>query len=174
MTAQMRVAATLAIITLAITGCADPHTAPAPAQQPSSSTLGTYHGAISSRIMLRDEGISLDPPTSDDQPQIDWQRALDVCSDGSGECGDNGTPDVYLAVATDTDGGSDSTGRNVLRHDLAYILEWHGERCAPVGVPPQPPGSTRSPAQRTYSCGLFDFVSAKTGRFVTAIESPGL
>jgi hypothetical protein len=124
-------------------------------------------------MMLRDEGIALDPPPSDDQPRVSWQRAVGACSSDSAECGDNGTPDVYLAVATDNYGG-DATGSSVLRHDLTYILEWHGERCAPAGGPPQPPGSTRSPAMRTYSCGLFDFVNAKTGRFVTAIESPGL
>jgi hypothetical protein len=125
-------------------------------------------------MMLRDEGIALEPPASDDQPLVRWQRALHVCRDGSGVCGDNGTPDVYLVVATDTYGPPDATGSSVLHHDLAYILEWHGERCAPIGGPPQERGSTRSPAERTYSCGLFDFVSAKTGRYITAIESPGL
>lgn len=173
MTVHTRVVAALAILTVAISGCADPHTATARAQATGSSAVGTYHGPISSRMMLRDEGISLDPPASNDQPRVSWQRALHVCRDGSGVCGDNGTPDVYLAVATDNYGGPDATGSSVLSHDLAYVLEWHGETCSAAGGPPQQPGSTPAPV-RMASCGIFDFVSAKTGRYLTAIESPGL
>jgi hypothetical protein len=77
---------------------------------------------------------------------------------------------LVIATAAGTAGPSGSL-KPLINNALTYVIEWTGVPCMSSGGGPQPSGSTQAAATATV-CRLVDFVSAATGTYLYAFESP--
>ncbi len=81
---------------------------------------------------------------------------------------------MRLALVTTTDAGTAGPSgslKPLINNALTYVIEWTGVPCLSSGGGPQPSGSTQAPATPT-ACRFVDFVSAATGTYLYAFDSP--
>lgn len=134
----------------------------------------TYLGPISTSSSLDGGDIQLDVPPVDDVAAASPQKAFASCGNGAAVCTTLSTATMRLALVTTTAAGTAGPNGSInplINNALTYVIEWNGVPCQDAGGPPQPSGSPQ-PTVTAKSCHLVDFVSAATGTYLYAFESP--
>jgi hypothetical protein len=165
------------------TTAAETSTTAAPSSTPSTTVVGNtllrYWGPITGPY--NGEGLHLVPPASGVTPRVTWQDAARPCSrsTGTNNCAAQTIPeDVFLAVGTDTNSGQIGPGGSItpaLDNTLIYVIAETFSCASPPGGASGPGTTTpTTTTPRVYSCVLFDFVDADTGRGLLGMEGPQL